>query len=618
MSALLCRLASRISLLLTVALVAIVLPPTTAQAAGGNATFMGHGWGHGRGMGQYGALGYAVNHGWTYDRILRHYYGGTSLAANAGNPTITVELTRVTGADTIVAGNGLAINGVAVGAAAVLIRRTGAGTFGAYAASSCGGPWTARAGTLGSGLVISTSGDQGVLGNLVRVCESKKSTYYRGRLKVVDPGGRQYALNVLGVQDYLRGVVPRESPASWGSVGGGRGMEALKSQSVAARSYALGSLPRSPSGASTCDTTACQVYGGVFEQFYGGSLKALESASTNAAVQATSGRVMRAANGRIARTEFSSSTGGYTAGGAFPAVLDAGDSIASNPNHTWTTTFPLSDVAARLGTGTIRTIKVTGRNGHGAEGGRATTVTVTTTTGQTTSFTGNDVRTRLGLKSDWFSISGISLAEAQAVVRALYADLLLRPVDSSGLATWSLLLASGASQATLIGSLTKSQEYVRLRVRQAYEQVLGRAPDAAGLAGWTRAIMAGTVSVDEVQRVFLTTQEFYRRSGGTPTGYVDLLYRTALKRPPTPSESASWSSQIPVVGRTAVGDRIWFSMEAASYRAGKYYELFLKRAPDPVGRAHWAQVLLARGEGAVRVGIAGSAEYRDRAVVRYP
>src|SRR6059058_4957452 len=42
--------------------------------------FSGHGWGHGVGMSQYGAYGYA-QHGSTYDQILAHYYPGTSLAA---------------------------------------------------------------------------------------------------------------------------------------------------------------------------------------------------------------------------------------------------------------------------------------------------------------------------------------------------------------------------------------------------------------------------------------------------------------------------------------------------------------------------------------------------------
>jgi hypothetical protein len=65
-------------------------------------------------------------------------------------------------------------------------------------------------------------------------------------------------------------------------------------------------------------------------------------------------------------------------------------------------------------------------------------------------------------------------------------------------------------------------------------------------------------------------------------------------------------------------DQIWFSQEAVSTRAGAYYQTFLKRAADPAGRAYWAQVLLAHGEGAVRTGIAGSPEYRARAIVRFP
>ena len=38
----------------------------------------GHGWGHGVGLAQYGAYGYAL-HGWTYDEIVAHYYPGTTL-----------------------------------------------------------------------------------------------------------------------------------------------------------------------------------------------------------------------------------------------------------------------------------------------------------------------------------------------------------------------------------------------------------------------------------------------------------------------------------------------------------------------------------------------------------
>ena len=55
-------------------------PPTSAGTARRPSVlaFSGHGWGHGLGMSQWGAYGYA-QHGWTYDRILAHYYSGTTL-----------------------------------------------------------------------------------------------------------------------------------------------------------------------------------------------------------------------------------------------------------------------------------------------------------------------------------------------------------------------------------------------------------------------------------------------------------------------------------------------------------------------------------------------------------
>jgi SpoIID/LytB domain protein len=608
------RPAGRVTFLVTLALVAIVVPSPTAQAAAGDMTFVGHGWGHGRGMGQYGALGYAVNFGWSSAQILDHFYGGT-VASTAGNPEMTVELLGLTGRDTIVTGSGLAINRALVGPAA-LIRRTAAGTFQVYTAPGCGGPWKARAGLLGSGLTISTSGSQAVLGNLVRVCEAKGERAYRGSLTVVNNGGTQRTINHLPSESYLRGVVPHESPASWGSLGGGKGMQALRAQAVAARTYALASN-RIINVAHTCDTTACQVYlGAGFKT--GTSLASLENSLTDTAISGTAG-VVRRRGGALIPTEFSSSTGGFTAGGAFPAVVDAGDSVVQNPRHNWTTTLPLSVVAARLGTGTIRTIAVTASNGLGENGGRATNVRVVTTAGVVKDFSGNAVRGALGLNSGWFTISGFTPAEAQSVVRALYQDLLGRPADSAGLAGWTGLLGRGVSQSALVASLTKSNEYVQRRVHNAYldKDVLNRPVDAVGLAAWTRQILAGGVAVDDVQRQLYYSQEFYVRAGATPGGFVANLYTSILGRGASSAEVAAWALQVNQLGRARVADAIWFSMEAAMHRAGGYYELFLQRAADPGGLTTWARVLLAKGDGAVRVGMAGSGEYRLLAVKRF-
>jgi hypothetical protein len=209
-------------------------------------------------------------------------------------------------------------------------------------------------------------------------------------------------------------------------------------------------------------------------------------------------------------------------------------------------------------------------------------------------------------------------AAAAPVVKAMYVDLLLREVDPAGLQAWSGMLASGASQAALVNSLTESDEYISLRVRQAYTEVLGRQPEPGAVSAWIMEIRARRATVDDVKRRFYDTPEYYNLSGGSPVGYIGLLYQTAFQRSAGAAELAYWSGMIPVIGRGAVVDGIWLSLEAAKYRAGRYYMAFLRRPADQGGQDYWGHVLLASGEGAVRIGIAGSEEYRALAVVRYP
>ncbi|QZN84803.1 DUF4214 domain-containing protein [Cellulomonas sp. C5510] len=215
-------------------------------------------------------------------------------------------------------------------------------------------------------------------------------------------------------------------------------------------------------------------------------------------------------------------------------------------------------------------------------------------------------------------VSAMPAATARAVVKALYQDLLGRAPDAGGLASWSNALQSGLGQPELVRALTGSEEYVRLRVTQAYQEVLGRAPEPSGLQYWRDRIFSGQATVDDVKRRFYDSQEYYNRSGGTPEGYVDLLYQTMFERSASASERSYWSGQIGVVGRSRVVDSIWFSTEAAMWRAGKYYETFLRRTAEWNGRVYWAGILQSSGEGAIREGIAGSTEYRNLAVKNYP
>jgi hypothetical protein len=215
---------------------------------------------------------------------------------------------------------------------------------------------------------------------------------------------------------------------------------------------------------------------------------------------------------------------------------------------------------------------------------------------------------------------GMPLATAQAVVKALYADLLGRGPDPTGLANWTTQLVGGTSQSELVASLTRSDEYISKRVRQAYVEVLGREPEPAGAANWLQSIRGGGAVVDDAQRRFYDSQEYFDLSGGTDAGYVQRLYQTVLGRPASAADLAVWVPRMtsPQVGRARVVDGIWFSVEAAQRRAGAYYQVFLRRGPDGPGLANWADVLLQHGEGAVRTGIAGSLEYQNLARSRFP
>jgi SpoIID/LytB domain protein len=215
---------------------------------------------------------------------------------------------------------------------------------------------------------------------------------YRGTLRSLGPINKtthRITVNKVSLEGYVKGVVPREMPASW------RGA-ALRAQAVAARTYAAFEI-RHPSDPrfNLCDSTSCQVYGG----------KSAEAASTNDATRATAGEV-RTYRGAPAFTQFSASNGGWTADGArpyLPAQKDPYDSASVDPYASWRT-----EVTARKiqhtwpALGRLTAIEVTGRDGHGRWGGRITSLTLHGTDGDK-DLSGEAFRSALGLRSTWLN-----------------------------------------------------------------------------------------------------------------------------------------------------------------------------------------------------------------------
>ena len=385
---------TKTALIGVLALSALFWGAAPAAAAGPSIVVVGHGWGHGRGLGQWGAYGYAVDQGWRSERILDHYYGGTTAGTIPSGSRISVRLMSPTDATTswVTSSKDFTVGGklIAGGSAARLVWN---GTrwlvhtsyqgcahpdnFGPVGVASSEIKLVPKTGTTSADTIVVCSRNRG----------------YRGDLKVVVSGSAKTFVNTLPVEEYLRGVVPLEAVPSWGDARGGLGMEALEAQAVAARSYAWSE--NRYSYARTCDTTSCQVYGGAT---YAGA--PVTDPRTDTAITRTANKVRKSSSGAVVRTEFSASSGGWTAGGAFPAVEDRGDS--RSPRHTWTARLDGAALAAKYGVGTFKRIYVVSQNGLGAGGGRVANVRVEGTTGLTKTVSGAQFRSDWGLNSDWF------------------------------------------------------------------------------------------------------------------------------------------------------------------------------------------------------------------------
>ena len=350
----------------------------------------GQGNGHGRGLSQYGAVGWATVYGKDWTWILDHYYGGTSMGAVPAGTRMTVRLTAQDDLQTaVIASGGNAFwAGGPQGNFTSMVAREVASSGGQYTYRVWGKTGTAvcpsasdsLAGWVSVGTVTTAAGLPSVAfsvpgaddpatpaASLLGVCDAAGAVrHYRGNIFASNgTAGENRTVNDVEIESYVRGVIPRESPASWADRGNGTGINALKAQAVAARSYGLaqggGLTNRRYSYAKTCDTTNCQVYGGAGTRTSAtANIVVIEDWRSDRAVSETALMIrVRAATPLVpVSTEFSSSNGDRTAGVNFQAVDDPGDKIDYNPYSRWTRVLDLESFAARFGLATITKIEV--------------------------------------------------------------------------------------------------------------------------------------------------------------------------------------------------------------------------------------------------------------------
>ena len=442
-------------------------------APAGRVEILGHGDGPGIGMGQWGDFGYAVRYHLSYAAILGHYYGGTSettltalgqsteptlsvlimenlnLKNNVGYDTVvtspsaySIESTSATGATTTTSTTTTSTTTTTPGSSttttqpvattttvpagsisvpageAVDLRLASNGTWNAYEAGSCAAASAATTGTpVATGLldpvVVPASTDASApASELLTLCRHDGvDETLRGEIEAFDRQGYERTLNLVGLDEYLDGVVPAEESASWGADGGTAGapqgeawgFQALEAQAVAARSYALAYAAAGGWNgyANICDDTYCQAYVG----------EGFENPLSSLAVADTTGEVLITANTTsVVEARYAASTGGYTAPSAFGAVPDLGDAcvvpgvtLECNPVHSWHITVSPRAISRHWpAIGTLVQLRVIRRDHDGAWGGRSLEVVIIGRRARRT-VSGAVFASDLSLDSDWFA-----------------------------------------------------------------------------------------------------------------------------------------------------------------------------------------------------------------------
>ena len=367
-------------------LLALLLAPTTAEAAT-SWVVRGAGFGHGVGMSQYGAYGFAQK-GLAYDRILAHYYRGTKLTPAPSRPVRV--LLQASRGSVRFRGAARAPGGRRLDPSVTYVARRASG--GRVSLAAAGKP----AGTFAAPLRVSPG--PAPMRLLGRALNGLSSGTYRGSFEL-SPGaaGGVTAVNSLALDTYVQGVVAGEMPSLWD-------LDALRAQAVTARTYALATR-KSGAVFDQYPDTRSQVYRGVRG----------ETSRSNTAVRNTAGKILTF-EGEPAVTYYMSTSGGRTENvelsflGSEPkpwlkSVADPHDDIS--PRHRWRFRFTTARLGARLGApGGLRKVRVLKRGRsprivrariYGSRGSRV--------------LSGAQIRARLGLHDSWAYFTRVSTVQ---------------------------------------------------------------------------------------------------------------------------------------------------------------------------------------------------------------
>ena len=365
--------------------------PAGAWTSESEFSLSGHGWGHGIGMSQWGAYGYA-KHGWSYRKILKHYYSGIGFAATPGG-NVRVLLRSGMSSARLSCPNAYTAQGT--GKAFEIAAGTVATT------KYVDGVYRVVAGTLTHDFKapVTFTPSRGAL-RVLTTTDLGDTGPYRGVIRVARSGESLLMIDTVSIESYLRGVVPREVSPAWPR-------EALKAQACAARAYTWRSLKPS--------TSLFDVYCDVRSQAYAGVN--IEDPRIDAAVRDTAGVVPAYGGSPITAYYFSCSGGhteniedGWPGAASVPYLRGVDDPYDYYGSlHDW---GPLRRTAAQVGgpLGVKGSLRAVYRVERGASPRIVKAALIGS--GGVTFMGGNELRMKLGLNSTWAVFTSMSISPA--------------------------------------------------------------------------------------------------------------------------------------------------------------------------------------------------------------
>ena len=202
----------------------------------------------------------------------------------------------------------------------------------------------------------------------------------------------------------------------------------------------------------------------------------------------------------------------------------------------------------------------------------------------------------------------------QRFVCHLYFDALGRAPESGGFTYWVGKLDAGTPRSTMAKSYLTQNESLRKVSDRAYVLYLGRHGTTAELTNWASKLKARSVSTQDIRIAVLSSAEYFSKTGGTNTLYIQQMYRDVFRRNVDSSGLAYWVGQLDAgKSRANVATRFMAEAEGKRKIVGDIYLRFLRREPTTAEATGWVnQIAAGKTEVDVGIGLVASTEYFNR------